>query len=72
MVTIISLILAIVGGLNWLLVGLFNFNLVSWIFAGNLYFIARIVYALVGLASIWVAFYLVKHFSAIAHTQSEG
>ena len=29
---IVALILMIVGALNWLLVGLFNFNLVSWIF----------------------------------------
>ncbi len=73
MITVISLILTIIGGLNWLLVGLFNFNLVSWVFAGNLYFIARIIYALVGIASIWVAFYLVTHFRAISHTQkSEG
>lgn len=67
MITIISLILTIIGGLNWLLVGIANFNFVSWLFSGNLYFIARIIYALVGLASIWVTFYLVKHFKAISH-----
>lgn len=46
------LILMIIGGLNWGLVGFFNYNLVSSIFGANLVIISRIVYALVGLASI--------------------
>lgn len=49
---IVALILMIVGALNWLLVGLFNFNLVSWIFgAGSV--ISVILYILVGLGGIW-------------------
>ena len=47
------LILIIIGGLNWGLVGLFQFNLVSAIFSGNLYFLARIIYVLVGIAAVW-------------------
>lgn len=48
----IALILVIVGGLNWGLVGLFNFNLVDFLFgAGS--FLARLVYILVGVASLW-------------------
>jgi uncharacterized membrane protein YuzA (DUF378 family) len=42
----------IIGGLNWGLVGFFNYNLVSSIFGANLVIISRIIYALVGLASI--------------------
>jgi hypothetical protein len=71
MITIISLILTIIGGFNWLLVGIANFNLVSWIFGGNLYFIARIIYALVGIAAIWVTFYLIKHFKEIARMKED-
>ena len=49
---IVALILMIVGALNWLLVGIFNFNLVSWIFgAGSV--ISVILYILVGLGGIW-------------------
>jgi len=49
---IVALILMIVGALNWLLVGLFNFNLVTWIFgAGSV--ITTILYILVGLGGIW-------------------
>ena len=49
----ISLILIIVGALNWLLVGLFQFDLVAWIFGGQAALLARIIYALVGLAGLW-------------------
>ena len=53
----IVLTLVIVGALNWLLVGLFEFNLVDAIF-GELSFLTRIIYGLVGLAGIWsIAFY---------------
>ena len=49
---IVALILMIVGALNWLLVGLFNFNLVTWIFgAGSV--MSIILYILVGLGGIW-------------------
>jgi len=47
----LALILVIVGGLNWGLVGLFNFNLVSAIF-GEMSALSRIIYTLVGLAAI--------------------
>ena len=47
------LILVIIGGLNWGLIGLFQFNLVETIFGGNLYFISRIIYVLVGIAAAW-------------------
>jgi len=50
----ISLILVAVGGLNWGLVGAFNFNLVATIF-GDMSSISRIVYVLVGLSAIYVA-----------------
>ncbi len=55
MITLKKLILLImiIGGINWGLIGFFNFNLVSSIFNGNLEIIARIIYAVVGLASLW-------------------
>ena len=49
----IALILNIIGGLNWGLVGLFKFDLVAWICGGQDSVIARIIYCLVGLAAIW-------------------
>ena len=48
---ILSVILLTIGGLNWGLVGLFNFNLVSALF-GDMSILSRIVYVLVGISAI--------------------
>jgi uncharacterized membrane protein YuzA (DUF378 family) len=48
----IALILLIVGGLNWGLVGLFHFDLVAALF-GEGSALSRIVYVLVGVAALW-------------------
>jgi uncharacterized membrane protein YuzA (DUF378 family) len=48
----ITLVLLIVGGLNWGLVGLANFDLVAAIF-GEMTPFSRIVYMLVGLSALW-------------------
>lgn len=48
---IVALILMIVGALNWLLVGIFNFNLVTWNFGTS--FMTTVLYILVGLGGIW-------------------
>jgi uncharacterized membrane protein YuzA (DUF378 family) len=47
-----ALVLLAIGGLNWLLVGLFNFDLVAAIF-GEMSPAARVVYVLVGIAAVW-------------------
>ena len=54
----IALILLIVGGLNWGLVGLFNFDLVAAIFGVSI--ITNIVYTLVGVAALWGIYYLFR------------
>jgi uncharacterized membrane protein YuzA (DUF378 family) len=51
-INVITLILLIVGGLNWGLVGLFQFDLVAAIFgAGSA--LSRLVYILVGVSALW-------------------
>lgn len=53
----IALTLVILGAINWLLVGLFKFNLVDAIF-GSLSVLTRIIYIIVGIAGLWsIAFY---------------
>lgn len=47
----IALTLVIIGALNWLLIGLFNFDLVATLF-GSMSILSRIVYSLVGVAGI--------------------
>lgn len=63
---IVALVLVIIGALNWLLVGLFGFDLVAAIFAngfGTLSVLSRIVYALVGLSGLWLLFTLLPELS---------
>ena len=50
---IVSLILVIVGAVNWGLVGFAKFDLVAWIFGGQTASFSRVVYPLVGLAGLW-------------------
>ena len=49
----ISLVLVIIGALNWGGIGLFQFDLVAWIFGGQDAVLSRIIYGLVGLAGLW-------------------
>jgi uncharacterized membrane protein YuzA (DUF378 family) len=49
----LALVLVVIGGINWGLVGFFDYNLVDSIFGvGSV--LARVVYAVVGLAALWV------------------
>ena len=53
MMDTISLLLVIIGAINWMLVGVFQFDLVAWIFGGQSAMLARIIYSLVGAAGLW-------------------
>jgi uncharacterized membrane protein YuzA (DUF378 family) len=71
-VDLIALILVIVGGLNWGLVGLFDFNLVDSIFGvGST--LSRIIYILVGIAALYMIYFTVRaetyqtHEAAVHH-----
>lgn len=53
----IVLAVAIIGAVNWGLIGIFNFNLVSFLF-GQMTWLSRIVYTLVGLSGLYlITFY---------------
>ena len=55
--TVLSFMLVLVGALVWLLVGIFDFNLVAFIFGtGNQAVVSRIIYTLVGLSALWMMF----------------
>ena len=54
----IALTIAVIGAVNWGLVGFFDFNLVSFLF-GSMTWVSRIVYALVGIAGLYLlTFYM--------------
>ncbi len=61
-INLITLTLVIVGGLNWLLVGLLDFDLVASLF-GEMSPPSRIVYVLVGLSAVWQLIPLLRSFS---------
>lgn len=47
----IALVFTIIGAINWLLIGLFDFNLVDYLFS-SMYIIERIIYIIVGVCGI--------------------
>lgn len=55
----LALILSIIGCVNWGLVGIFQFNLVTFLFGSSL--LSRVVYTIVGLAGLWSISFLFRH-----------
>ena len=49
----LALILSIIGSLNWGLVGIFQFDLVAWLFGSTGSVVSRIIYTVVALAGLW-------------------
>ena len=56
----LALIILVIGGLNWGLVGIFEFDAVAWIFGGAAALISRIIYILVALAAVWCISFLFR------------
>ena len=49
----LALILTIIGAFNWGSIGLFQFDIVAWIFGGQDALLSRIIYTVVALAGLW-------------------
>ena len=49
---IVALCITLLGSLNWFVVGVFSFNLLTWAFGVGVF--TRILYAIVGLAGLWL------------------
>ena len=56
----VALLLVIIGAINWLLVGLFQFDLVAWAFGGQGALFSRIIYTIVGAAGLWCISFLFR------------
>lgn len=50
---IVSLVLVIIGAINWGLIGLFGFDLIGAVFGGQGSILSRIIFTIVGLAGLW-------------------
>jgi uncharacterized membrane protein YuzA (DUF378 family) len=59
-INLLTLFLIIVGGVNWGLVGLFQFDLVAAIFGGQQAVLSRLVYILVGASAVWQLYPLIR------------
>ncbi len=57
----LALLLVIIGALNWGSVGLFQFDIVAWLFGGADSLISRIIFTLVGVAGLWCISLLFRH-----------
>ena len=66
MLTILSFILTILGCINWLLVGLLQYDFVAGIFGYQASILSRIVYIIIGIASLFLVFKLIKGKGTIA------
>ncbi|MBE7029146.1 MAG: DUF378 domain-containing protein [Clostridia bacterium] len=53
MIDKIALILVIIGALNWGSIGIFGFDIVGWLFGGQLALLSRIIFTIVGIAGLW-------------------
>lgn len=60
MLDMISLILVIIGALNWGSIGIFNFDIVGALFGGQGSMLSRIIFTIVGIAGIWAIGLLFK------------
>lgn len=60
-----ALILVIIGALNWGSIGIFGFDVVAYLFGGQMTAISRIIYTLVGLAGIWAVSLLFRERNAV-------
>ena len=66
----VSLLLSIIGGINWLLVGLFRFDLVAYLFGGQAATASRVIYTIVGVAALWCISLLFRE--RIGESEADG
>ena len=66
MLTILSFVLTLLGSVNWLLIGLLQYDFVAGIFGFQSSILSRIVYIIVGLSSLFFFFFLIKGKGTIA------
>ena len=65
-----ALVIVIIGAINWLLIGLFGFDLVAAIFGGQGALISRIIYTIVGIAGLWTGTLLFRDKEAITGSEN--
>ena len=65
----LALILVIIGAVNWGAIGLFQFDIVGWIFGGQSAIVSRIIFTVVALAGIWCISLLFRENEVLADSK---
>ena len=65
----LALILVIIGAVNWGSIGLFQFDIVGWIFGGQSALVSRIIFTIVALAGIWCISLLFRENEVLADSK---
>ena len=68
----IALIILVIGGINWGSIGLFQFDIVGWIFGGQGAILSRIIYTLVALSAVWCISLMFRENELIESTDTHG
>lgn len=66
----IALILLIIGGINWGLVGIFELDLIAWLFGGSASIISRTLYIIVAISAVWCISLLFRRDEELAYEAS--
>lgn len=67
----IALILLIIGGINWGLVGIFELDLIAWLFGGAGSIISRTLYILVAISAVWCISLLFRKDDELAYNTAD-
>jgi len=63
----LALILLIIGGINWGLVGIFELDIIAWLFGGSAAVISRALYILVAVSAVWCISLLFRRDDELAY-----
>jgi hypothetical protein len=63
-----ALLLLIIGGVNWGLVGIFGFDLVAWLFGGAGALLSRIIYIVIAISAVWCISLLFRERNELGHS----
>ena len=66
----LALILLIIGGINWGLVGIFELDMIAWLFGGSASIISRTLYILVAISAVWCISLLFRRDEELAYNTS--
>ena len=68
----IATVIVAIGALNWGAIGLFQFDIVAWLFGGQTAVLSRIIYTIVALAGIWCLSFLFRESSVISRVPEDA